>query len=223
METETGDITPDRLPRHWTLACACALVLAGLAPAMKRQFLPGPGRSAPSQFPPAPSKSGAFPRAAPGRRYPTGRRAAVPPPGGIPAPAQRQRLPAVSADPPGRGAGATALRSARRAQSAARGGLGLFESFLVKEARLMRVSWPTTRTRLRHPRDRPSPAPKPDHVKIAKQIARNVCSGGGSGGGGSGGPAPGPNGCSDALRRPNHCRRHLGQAARHRHVRRLDR
>jgi hypothetical protein len=186
-------MTPDRLPRHWTLACACALVLAGLAPAVA-QFLPGPGQPAPGQFPPAPGQSGAFPPPPGQGGMQQGGAQAGPPPGGaFPPPSNSvcQQFPPIrqAAEQ-----GAAGLRAAGERKAPREEVCGLFKSFLVKEARLVKFL-ADNKTACGVPEQAIASA-KSNHAKT-QQIAKNVC----SGGGGGGGPAPGPT-LSDALGGP---------------------
>ena len=182
---------PDRLPRHWTLACACALVLAGLAPAAA-QFLPAPGQSTPpGQFPPAAGQS-PF-RAPPGQG---GAQSGPPPgaPGGFPPPANSVCM----QFPPIRQAaeeGAAALRNAGQRKAPREEVCGLFKSFVVKEARLIKFLV-DHKTACGVP-DQAIAGAKSNHAKT-QQLTKTICSGGGSGGNG---PAPGPT-LSDALGGP---------------------
>src|SRR6185436_13405812 len=162
---------PDRLPRHWTLACACALVLAGLAPAAA-QFLPAPGQSTPpGQFPPAAGQS------------------PFPPP---PANSVCMQFPPIrqAAEE-----GAAALRNAGQRKAPREEVCGLFKSFVVKEARLIKFLV-DHKTACGVP-DQAIAGAKSNHAKT-QQLTKTICSGGGSGGNG---PAPGPT-LSDALGGP---------------------
>lgn len=182
-------MTPDRLPRHWTLTFACALVLTGLVPAVA-QFLPGPGQSSPpGQFPPAPGQS-AFPPP-PGQG---GAQSGPPPgaPGAFPAPANNICM----QFPPIRQAaeqGAAALRSAGERKAQREEVCGLFKSFVVKEARLIKFLV-DHKTACNVPEQAIAGA-KANHVKT-QQLTKTICSGGGGGG-----AAPGPT-LSDALGGP---------------------
>jgi hypothetical protein len=188
-------MTPDRLPRHWTLACACALVLIGLVPAVA-QFLPGPGQSSPpGQFPPASGQS-AFPPPPGQSAFPPppgqGGPQSGPPPGAFPAPANNicQQFPPIrqAAEQ-----GAAALRSAGERKAQREEVCGLFKSFVVKEARLIKFLV-DHKTACNVPEQAIAGA-KANHVKT-QQLTKTICSGGGGGG-----AAPGPT-LSDALGGP---------------------
>jgi hypothetical protein len=173
-----------RLPRHWMLACI--LLLAGLSPVLA-QFLPGPGQSPQSSpFPPPPGQSGAFP-APPGQGGGHG----APPPGAYPPPANSvcQQFPPIrqAAEE-----GAAALRHAGERKAPREEVCGLFKSFSVKEARLIKFLV-DNKTACGVPEQAITSA-RAGHAKTL-QITKNVCSSGG------GGPAPGPT-LSDALGGP---------------------
>jgi hypothetical protein len=155
-------MTPDRLPRNWMLACACALVVASIAPAAA-QFLPSPSQSTPpGQFPP-PSGQSAFPPP-PGQG---GAQNGPPPgaPGGLPPQANSVCM----QFPPIR-------------QAAEEGAAALFKNFVVKEARLIKFLV-DHKTACGVP-DQAIAGAKSNHAKT-QQLTKNICSGGG-------GPAPGP-------------------------------
>jgi hypothetical protein len=200
--TETREMTPHRLPRIGTLACACVLVLAGLAPALA-QFLPAPGQSgAPGQFP-APGQSGAFPPP-PGQSAPSsppvaggvqsGPPGGFSPPGGSPPGAPPPGAQSVCMTFPSiRQAaeeGAAALRAAGQRKAPREEVCELFKSFAVKEARLVKFLV-DNKTACGVPPEAITGV-KANHAKTL-DYRKNVCSGGG--------PAPGPS-LSDALGGP---------------------
>jgi hypothetical protein len=90
--------------------------------------------------------------------------------------------------------GAAGLRAAGERKAPREEVCGLFKSFLVKEARLVKFL-ADNKTACGVPEQAIASA-KSNHAKT-QQIAKNVC----SGGGGGGGPAPGPT-LSDALGGP---------------------
>ena len=165
-------MTPNRLPRHWTLACACALVLAGLAPAVA-QFLPRPGPiRARYEISPAPGQSGAFPPPPGQGGMQQGGAQAGPPPGGAfppPSNSVRQQFPPIrqAAEQ-----GAAALRSAGERKAPREEVCGLFKSFVVKEARLIKFLV-DNKTACGVP-DQAITGAKANHAK-SQQIAKHVC------------------------------------------------
>ena len=131
-------MTPDRLPRHWTLACACALVLAGLAPAVA-QFLPGPGATRARSISARRRASPAHSRRRPGRAVcnRAARKPVLAAGGAFPPPSNSvcQQFPPIrqAAEQ-----GAAGLRAAGERKAPREEVCGLFKSFLVKEARLVK-------------------------------------------------------------------------------------
>jgi hypothetical protein len=189
-------MTPHRLPVIRTLACACLLVVAGVAWA-RAQLLPMPGQSSPSgQFPPASGQSSPFPP-------PPGQSSAFPPPPGQSSPQGGGRS---AAFPPPRNRGicdtfpeiraavekrGLAIQAAGKRKAGREEACPLFKRFAIAEANMVKFLV-KNKTACGVP-DEAIKVAKTNHAKTL-QVRDNVC--------GAGPAAPAGPSLSDALGGP---------------------